>query len=135
MAQFILRIDSYRTVWPTYDIIQSYCNYIEKQNKNRTSKGDLQRCFFIKVFFWFLRKIELFYSYCIENVFQKYWEQLFCRTPLGSNFWASDNSYSFLEIWSIEPRRCKSALSKKSLIAFFQWFLSYKLPVFTFSQN
>ena len=32
-----------------------------------------------------------------KNIENNYCKQ-FCQTPLGGNFWASDGSYSFLEI-------------------------------------
>ena len=123
IARFMFRIDPYRTVWSTYDkwihyifgkrvkwwhllnckyqTNKSYCNHIiEKQKKNRTSKADLQRCFNTEVFwkFGFYWKLNFFIGNALRKFCQKYWGQLLCRTPLGSNFWASDDSYSFLEI-------------------------------------
>ena len=36
-------------------------------------------------------------NFFICNALKKYWEQLFCKTPLCDNFWASGDSYSFQE--------------------------------------
>ena len=63
-------------------------------------------------------KIEIYIINALKEFCQKYREQVFCRTHFCGNFWASNDSYFFLEIWPIWV----STLQFCTFLKFLHWY-------------